>query len=345
MEALAAISTPPPNLRRAAVAAAVAAQFGLRGDLDPLVSERDQNFCLRAPGGARFLVKVSSALEAAATTAFHVRVLLHLEAESTIATPRIVRTLTGEPCGRIECGARRLPLRVLSWVEGRQLEARGIDARMAARFGAALGQLDGALAGYAYSDGNPVLLWDLQRVGELRPLLCHVEKGAARVAVTAAIDDFETRVLPVQASLPRQVIHADANPENLLSHDGAIGFIDFSDMVHAPRVFDPAIAASYLRPAGAASLELIGPFIAAYHAANPLTESEIAVLFDLVRARLATSITLLCWRLGDRPPGDAYRQKSLATERTASQFLGALDALGRKRFTNKIRRLAIQPGD
>ena len=339
MDALTARAVAPPALRPGTVAEAVEAQFGLRGKLHPLVSERDQNFRLEAGARGRFLVKVTSSLESAATTALQVDVLSHLERHPEITAPMVIRTLEGRTCGHVDDGETRLRLRVLSWVAGRQLETLGIDAGMAARFGTALGQLDAALAGCAHQGANPVLLWDLQRLGELRPLLRHVDDDTSRDAVAAAIDDYETRVAPLREDLPRQVIHADANPENVLADGDSIGFIDFSDIVTAPRVYDVAIAASYLRPGGSDPLALLRPFVAAWQSVTPLGETETGVFFDLVRARLATSITLLHWRLADRPANDAYRQKSLATEGTASHFLHRLDALGRREFTNKISRI------
>ena len=336
MDALTAIAAAPPALRAEIVADAVAGQFGLRGELHPLVSERDQNFRLEAGEQGRFLVKVSSAFESAETTALQVDVLRHLARHREIIAPGVICTLTGQTCGHVDDDGSRLRLRVLSWVEGRQLETVGVDVGMAARFGAALGQLDAALAGFAYGGENQVLLWDLQRLGELRPLLRHVDDDAQRDAAAAAIDDYEMRVAPLRNDLPRQVIHADANPENVLVAGDRIGFVDFSDIVTAPRVFDVAIAASYLRSGGSDPLALLRPFVAAWQSVTPLGETETAVLFDLVRARLATSITLLYWRLADRPASDAYRQKSLETEGTASHFLNLLDELGREQFTNEI---------
>ena len=63
------------------------------------------------------------------------------------------------------------------------------------------------------------------------------------------------------------------------------------------------------------------------------------MLFDLVRARLATSITLLHWRLQDRPESDEYRRKSLQLESNASYFLAALDSIGRREFTKEINNI------
>lgn len=339
MDGLSAIAASPPACSAGQVADAVVAQFGVHGQLERLVSERDLNYCLTTPERRRFLVKVTSGTEPEHATALQVAVLLHLEKSGGVATPRVIRTCDGATWGRIESADGMHRLRLLSWVEGEQLESLPVGADLARRFGAALGRLDDTLAAYEYSGENPVLLWDLQRVCELRPLLGCIEDRALHETVAAAIDDYENEVVPRLAALRRQVIHADANPENVIEQDGAIGFIDFSDIVRAPRVYDAAIAASYLRPDGDDPLALMRPFLAGYQSAAALDDAEKAVFFDLVRARLATSITLLAWRLRERPAGDEYGQKSQDTESNASHFLAALDALGRRRFTSKINNL------
>lgn len=339
MSALAGIAAAPPSLSREAVADAVTRQFGRHGEMHPLVSERDQNFCLAAIDGCRYLVKVTGKSELAATTERQVRTLQHLEGFAEVIAPRVVPTLRGEACGRIEAEGSSYSLRLLSWVEGELLETLDIDTALATRFGRALGALDNALAGVVFDGENPVLLWDLQRVGELRSVLECVDNVSMRARIATVIEDYEANVVPLKHRLAHQVIHSDANPENVVVDEGAIGFIDFGDIVHAPRVYDIAIAASYLRREGNDPLELIRPFIGGYHAAAPLAPAETEVLFDLVRARLATSIGLLYWRLQDRPESDEYRRKSLETESNASQFLVALDSTGREKFNNEINEI------
>jgi Ser/Thr protein kinase RdoA (MazF antagonist) len=168
----------------------------------------------------------------------------------------------------------------------------------------------------------------------------HIGDRRVLAAVAAATDDFEGLILPLLEQLPAQVIHGDPNPENvLLGADGRrfSGFIDFSDALRAARVFDVAIAASYLRADRSNPLQLMVPFVAGYTAVTSLQDNEIAILFDLVRARLATTITLLYWRLAARDEQDPYRQKTLQLESGASDFLHALDGLGRAPFTARIR--------
>ena len=334
--AVSAVRQDPPAFDPATVAGIVAAHFGLHGEYRPLVSERDQNFELRAVDGGRCVVKVTNAAERPATTAFQAALLQHLARAGDIRVPRVVPALDGRKAVEIRDGDVTHRLRVVSWVQGEQLEELPMDAVLARRFGGALARLDRALQGLTHAGDTPVLLWDLQRTSQLRDLLGHVNDEPVRAAVEAAIGDFEANILPVSNTLRSQVIHSDANPENVLLSDDGFGFIDFGDAVRAPLVFDVAIAASYLRPAGPDALEFIAPFVAGFSAVEPLQEAETGLLFDLVRARLATTLVLIYWRLAVRPVDDPYRQKSRELESGASHFLGMLDNLGRHKFTSKI---------
>ncbi len=319
---------------------AVSEQFGLDGAYRPLVSERDQNFHLQTPGGRQFVVKVTSAAEPRVVTDFHLASLLHLEAVGADSMPRVVRTWAGATAGRIESDRGMHVLRVVTYLDGTPLALVPIDARIAREVGTRLAKLDSALQGFKHPGERPVLLWDLQRATELRALSHYIDTESTARSVARAIDDFERNVVPRLDSLRRQVIHGDANPENvLLDEDRCVsGFIDFSDSVNAPLIFDAAIAASYLR--SPEPLALITPFIDAYHNVLPVRADEIEVFLDVVRARLAATISILYWRLAERASGDPYREKTLQTEGEAIRFLEALDTLGRDEFVSGIRRFS-----
>lgn len=334
--AMAAIEGDAPSLALDAVARAVDAEFGLGGEYSPLVSERDQNFLLRSDSGERYVVKVASRFEGPVASNFQIAALRHLELAHDVRVPKVYPTLAGDGSCRIadEHGAYRL--RVVTWVNGAPLESQPLDAAIARDLGAALARLDRAFDGFSHPGEHPVLLWDLQRAAELRSLLSCVDDTGIRARVARVIDDFENSVQPAMAELRTQVIHGDPNPGNLLSSDGGIGFIDFGDSVRAPLVFDVAIAASYLREYKSSPLQFLVPFVAAYHAALPLDSLEGDLLFDLVRARLATTVTLLHWRLSARGADDSYRQKALEGESGAAGFLERLDLLGRRAFRQEI---------
>jgi Ser/Thr protein kinase RdoA (MazF antagonist) len=334
--AFAAISIDAPSFAQSTVAAAVEAQFGLSGDYAALVSERDQNFRLDTSDDRRLVVKVTSRTEDAASTDFRIGALLHLESAIDIRVPSVVRTVDGKSSGSIADDEAAYRLRVVTWVEGVQLETIGVNERQATDFGKALARLDRALRAYSHPGENPVLLWDLQRVVELRELLDCIDDSSIRGSVERSMYDFEQNVLPVKSDLRHQVIHADANPENTLVENGDIGFIDFGDIIRAPQIFDVAIASSYLRRFDDNPTALIESLVAGYHSEMPIEATEADLLFDLVRARLATTITLLYWRLEARDEDDPYRQKTLDLESGASRFLQLLDRIGRTAFRKKL---------
>jgi hypothetical protein len=334
--ALEAISLDPPALEVTAVAEAVARQFALRGSYEPLVSERDQNFRLHAGDGRCYVVKIVSNGEEAEVTDFQIGILRHLLHADDVIVPAVVPTIHGNSSGEIACADTRYRLRAVTWVDGEPLESVPLDATKARQFGAALAGLGTALQGYAHPGENRALAWDLRRLVEVSSLVGNIDETGTRAAVAGAIEDFEKRVVPVAPSLYSQVIHGDANLGNVLETRDGIAFIDFGDSVKAPRVYDLAIAAAYLRSTGDDPSALIAPCIAGYQSVAPLKVLETDLLFDLIRARLATTITLLYWRVGARHADDPYRHKTLELENGAAMFLHALDALGREAFRKKI---------
>ena len=344
LTALEIVAATPPDIDVADVAAEVRAQFGLAGDYTPLVSERDQNFRLVTPEGGRFVVKVTSAVENDVVSDFHVATLLHLEEQGGAPAPTVIRTTAGKAAGRIECNGQPTMLRVVTWLDGVLLSTSTLRKETARDLGTRLAELDLALQGFSHPGENPVLLWDLQQLLELRELLGFIDSTAVSSSVAAVIDDYERNVAPRIGSLRCQVIHGDANPENVLLDERGqrvTAFIDFSDSHNAPLVFDLAIAGAYLRTREDDSLALIAPFVAAYRAVLPLHDGEFDLLFDLVRARLAMTIAILYWRLGAREADDSYREKTLRSESGAIRFLDALDRLGRDGFLARLRQ---EPG-
>ena len=334
------IAIRPPDIAPKIVAREVQAQFGLTGELAPLVSERDQNFLLQTASGRRYVIKVTGAAEPPVVSRFHVAVLRHLQDAASVLTPNVVNTRCGKAMGCINDQGQSYRLRIVSYIDGQLMSSARLTPQVARSFGARLAALDIALAGISHEGDRPALLWDLQRVDQLREVQDHIDDPDVAARVRQVIVDYERHVEPRLGALRRQVIHGDANPENvLLDTSGMVaGFIDFSDSVNAPLIVDAAVACSYLRTGEAHALELILPFISAYDAALPLESEEVRLLFDLVRARLATTITIMYWRLALRSASDPYREKTLRREQSAIAFLSALEELGRNDFTDRIKR-------
>ena len=187
---------------------------------------------------------------------------------------------------------------------------------------------------------NQVLLWDMQRAGELRRLLDNIEDRELRRTVDTVLSEFTSNIEPMFPALPAQVIHNDANTGNVLltANRKQARFIDFGDMLKAPRIVEVATAAAYLRADSGDLLRFIAPFVTAYHRRNPLSPAELAVLFTLLQTRLCMTLVLLYWRLSTRDAADPYRRKALADEADAAAFLRNLTQLGPTRFLQQIKR-------
>lgn len=335
---LAAIAAPAPDIAQATVLAVLDCEYGLQGTLLPLVSERDQNFRLDTADGERVVVKIANSTEPFRITDFQVEALQRLERQGCkVAVPRILCTTDGSAITTIGAEASEHRLRVVSYVPGIPLEGRSPDPRVAFDMGRSLALIDVALQGFTHPGEAQQLLWDMQRATELRPLVKHVPDELQSLVVDC-IDVFDERVAPVIPDLRTQVIHNDLNPGNILVSESdphtVAGVIDFGDMLRAPLVVDVAIAASYLRATDDA-LATLSAFVAGFDSEMPLQDGERALLYDLVRTRLAATITILYWRAAARSADDPYLKKALE-ERSSERFLRHLSQLRRESFTETV---------
>ena len=341
--AMRAIASPPPQLAAACVGRLVAEQYGLEGEFVPLISERDQNFRLKTDDGTYFVFKIANAAEDPVVTDFQIEALLHIEKIGCeIAVPQIVRTRGGATSTTAQGDDADYAARIVSYVPGHLLENIAIDTEIARQLGRCLAQLGVALHGFRHPGDSQALLWDIERASGLRDLLAHIEDRRTRTAVGQCLDDFEENLAPHFASLRSQVIHNDLNPGNVLVNDtgptSIAGVIDFGDMIRAPLIVDVAVAASYLRSRDADAVVLLAEFVAGYDDVTRLEDTEIELLYDLVRTRLATTITIMYWRLSARAADDAYTIKSLQVEEHAGRFLARVNAVPRDEFADRMRR-------
>ena len=313
------LSLPPPHVPAQALGQTVATHWGLTGTLHPLTSERDQNHRLDI-GTASFTLKLANPAEPAALTDFQTLALLHTAAHAPdLPTPRVTPTRDGRHILPTPDGA----LRLLTWLPGTPLAHLLRTPELAASIGSALGRLDATLADFHHPAADHHLLWDIRNAPDLAPLTDALPDDL-KPRVTAFLAHFRTDVAPVLACLPRQVIHGDFNPHNLLADPGQpttlTGILDFGDMTLSHRICDLAVAASYLiDPADPTTLLI--PLTIAYDKANPLTAQEIHLLPDLITARLVTTLTIASWRAARYPGNAAYILRNAPTSRAG------LDAL------------------
>lgn len=338
--------------------ALLASHWRMSGELQALSGERDRNFlltvadsmpadCRSAPATAqRYVLKISHPAEAPVVADFQTQALLHIaQSDATLPVQRIVPTASGDSSllAQAPDGSTRV-VRLFTYLEGEPLPKARRSAAQATALATMLARLDLALRDFRHPAGALELPWDIQRADGVADLLDSIADPVRRALAQRALDRFVTHVKPHLQALRAQPIHNDFNIFNLLvdptDHDRIAGILDFGDMVHAPLVDDLAVAAAYQVDAQGDTLGALARFVAAYHAVLPLQPLELAVLFDLIQARLLMVVAISGWRAAREPANADYllRNNAISWAR-----LAACDAIDRNRAIAALRA-ACSPG-
>ncbi|MET1028007.1 MAG: phosphotransferase, partial [Dongiaceae bacterium] len=336
-----------PQFLPAEVENVLAQQYGLRGALTPLYSERDQNYRLLDMRGTAWTVKIANLEEDPAIIEAQIGALAHIaRIDPALPVPRLRPLPDGGKVAKIQHqNGNTHPLYVLSYLPGEIVEKVRRMPDLPVRLGQMLARLGQAMRDYdhpaAYDRG---LLWDPRQAPRFLPEIDRLERQQDRDLARRILTDIAGGVLPRLASLRHQLIHGDVNEHNFLANPKApyeiTGIIDFGDMIHAPLVQDIAnLAADFMVGPDDALTTLCG-CVAGYHAVTPLQEAEVAVIFDLVEIRLLLAPLINQWRSQETPDAPnymhGYTKSCLATGH-------ALQAIGREAVTRRLREICGFP--
>ncbi|HET6620395.1 MAG TPA: aminotransferase class III-fold pyridoxal phosphate-dependent enzyme, partial [Dongiaceae bacterium] len=324
------LTTLPPAFAPDEAARTARDLYGLHGDLTPLDSERDQNFRLTEPDGTSWVLKIANAAEDGQALAFQSALLRYVQAvDRDLPLPHLRATAGGEDLGRVpgRDGQTHF-VRLVSWLPGQLFSGCRKSAALFDSLGETLGRLDRALQGFGHPGAHRDFDWDLRRAGRSQARLEYVDDTDQRAILEYFLDRFETGIAPRLARLRAQVIHGDANDNNLLV-DGLAGqritgLIDFGDAIHSATIGELAVACAYAMLGEAAPVDAAARIAAAYHRAYPLQPDELGLLFDLVAMRLVTSVTLSASRR-DRVKDNSYLSVSEAPAWAMLERLRTMD--------------------
>jgi len=288
--------------------------YGLEAAARALPGEYDDNFHLRAADGRAFVLKVMHPARERSFIDLQCKALVHLaERAPQLPLPRVVPARNGELFTEIKGGdgAKRL-VWLLSYVKGAVLaEVRPHEPELLRDLGRFLGEMDAALESFEHPAAHRELKWDSARAGWIKEFVSEIEGAERRALVERFVALYEQEVVPRLPRLRRSVIYGDANDYNVLVSEPwpqprkVAGVIDFGDMHHGLTVSETAIAAAYAMLGKSEPLKAAAEVVAGYHGVFPLKEDELAVVFPLMVARLAVSVTNSAHRKKVRP-GDAY---------------------------------------
>lgn len=305
------LTTTPPAFSDAEAQDIADKHFGIKADIQRLVSERDQNFRLATADGRRFVLKISNQAEQLEVVDFQNQALLYIaRKDASLPVPSVIPTLDGQLHGQVTHAGEKHFVRVLSWMNGSILHDATAIPGLAGRLGRLLAQLGLGLQGFNHPGSDPPLLWDMKRAAGLSALVIHIEEPALRQMISHTLDRFVSKVKPVLDTLRSQVIHNDMNPGNVLMDkaqpDQISGIIDFGDLTRSPLIIDLAVASAYQLSDGIDPLAGALPMIAGYHAVQPLLSTEMELLTDLIRTRLVTSLLIGSYRAALFPENREY---------------------------------------
>ena len=301
-----------PSFTAAEALAAAAQEFGIRGSVAALPSERDQNFLLTAEDGAKRVLKIANLGDAPELLDFQNQAMRRVRlAASDCGVQDLVRSLAGAEIaavrnartGTLHC------LRLLTWLDGEVLaHSASRGPALFASIGASLARIDAALCDFSHPAMHRVLQWDLRQAGMARENARLLPRGR-RACVERHFSQWE-RI--DWSALRHSVIHGDANDYNVIVHAGRMtGLLDFGDAVHSATVCELAVALAYTMLGEEQPLTAAAHVAGAYHRLYPLSETERRALFPLVLSRLSMSV---CYSAHNRArnPDDPYQVVSEA---------------------------------
>jgi len=332
------LTTSAPAFSKVDAVRIAAGHYGIHAEARPLVSDRDQNFCLDANDGKRYTLKIANHTDQPEAIDFQNRAMLHVaERDASFPLPRVIPSRNGQLHCIAEGHGGTHIVRVLSWLEGTILDKAVSNARLLDQLGRLLARLDLALKDFDHPASNPLQLWDMKRAAALCDLLIHIKEPGLRVLISQTLDRFVSHVKPTLDTLRTQVIYNDLNLGNVLldkTQPARIsGIIDFGDLVKSPLIIDLAVAAAYQLSDGDDPLAGALPLIAGYHAVLPLQSVEMGLLTDLIRTRLITSLLINTYRTKLFPENSEYLLNSYVS---AKNFLINLD---RQRADKALERI------
>lgn len=278
----------------------------MAGSIAALPGERDCNFRLRTADAREFVLKVLDVVSDHGSADCLVSVLDHLaEQDSTLPVPRLIPTLKGEAIGRFTREHTDYAVCMVSFISGRLLTESAPTPELLRGMGTTLARLDLNLRGFFHPSLSRRLAWDVRNLPELAAFGHYIESAALREAV-AAVSETLRACLPRLRGLRSQAIHGDCHAANLVvDEDGQsiCGILDFGDMIHAPLIFEPAIAMSELLTEAVAPLSAVAAVLQGYAGSVALQADEVELLYDIVAARHAVTVLVHAWRARHDPEG------------------------------------------
>ncbi len=337
------LSRSRPRFRSDEAERLVRETYGLEATvLSELPSERDQNFHLKEASGRELVLKIASSAEPRSILEFQNQALERIaQRDAGLPIPRLRLTSGGDPLSTVSDGSGASFLgRLFDHLPGKPLASvRPQSEGILRSVGISLGRLDRALEGFTHPEQKRFLKWNAANAREIvEDALETVSTDERRELLRHFLKLIDDEVAPGLSSLPRGVIHNDANDYNLLVSKGEIsGILDFGDMIESALVCELATACAYVMFGKTDPLRAARALTAGYHHARPLREDELRLLFPLIATRLAMSVAISARQFQDEPEKEYLRVSEASAWKLLSWLRAQSPRLGNVGFRAACR--------
>jgi 4-aminobutyrate aminotransferase-like enzyme/Ser/Thr protein kinase RdoA (MazF antagonist) len=222
-----------------------------------------------------------------------------------VQCPRVVETSDGERITSVDDDEGNSHLvRMLTYLPGKVLaKVKPHSPELLRRLGESVGHLTKALQSFSHPAASREFYWDLRNASTvINEYKKHIDDPERLALVEHFHQYFTDNVAPLLTDLRTSVVHNDANDHNVIVtkaypfEQATFGMLDFGDMVHTCTVSEIVIAATYAILGKDDPISAAAEVVGGYNSVFPLTELEIGLLFPMICARLATSVSIAAYQ-------------------------------------------------
>ena len=324
-----------PRVDAAEAADIVRRRWGMGVAVEPLPGERDRNFLVTGPDGARFVLKISSRSEPAERVELQEELIRCVrERDPTLRLPEAVPLADGRTGLSQPCGADACAVRLFRYTQGVPLSGfRRRPPALLESVGRLAGRLQRALDGFDHPGlDRQEIPWAPRHAPGVIAAADTVLPGGRKRLYRRVADSVEADLQRLLA-LPAVALHNDANDDNLLLCDetpetatpGALALLDFGDAVSGPAICEAATAAVYVAAGALEPLAAAAQVLEGFARERPVAEEEAALFRGAVAARSLVSAGVAALRRAEAPEAaaDSYL---MVSETAVWRLLEALDA-------------------
>ena len=274
-------------------------------------AELDRNFYVKTPDDSEYILKIAHSSSSDSVLDLQNATLKHV-AQSLDIFPQLQSTCTKQDMVKVSAeDGHEYTLRLLNYLTGIPLvDFRPHTPQLLQDIGTQLGEFSTVMQTFNHSEKRLAYRWNILN---LHDVIAYTDGMSAekQKLIQYFVNLYDELVLPNLATTRHSFIHNDANDHNILvqaqvmDEPSVSGIIDFGDMVYSLTIVELAVSLAYVMMDKAQPLDVAVKVVRGFHQVFTLTESEIAMLYPLVAARLCMSVCI-SWYQQQREPDNPH---------------------------------------